>query len=95
MMGHLSVTPIMVKLAAGKNTPAHSLARCARFVRLATAVETTITPDEIETLLTRLLTMTQGKSFIFTPDMGDRFATVLEYMAVQVAAQHIMKDILG
>lgn len=93
-MGHVTVTPMMVKLAAGKNTPANSLARCARFVRLATAVETTITADEMETLLTRLLTMTRGKDFIFTPGIGDRFATVLEYMAVQVAAQDIMKEVL-
>jgi hypothetical protein len=93
-MAHMPITRMMVKLAAGKDTPAHSLAQCARFVRLATAIETTITPEEMETLLTRLQAMTRGRSFLFTPETGDRFATILEYMAVQVAAQDIMKEAL-
>ena len=90
-MDYAPITRTMVTLAAGKNSPAQALARCARFVRIVTAVETTITADEMDTLLTRLRTIVSGKHFIFTPEAGAQFATVLEFMAVQTAAQDILK----
>jgi hypothetical protein len=89
--GGMARVPAPAPVVVDASHTAWRMARLARFMRLATMFPVLVTGNKMDALLDNLSDICLGRSLLFSPEMGEHLAQVLDLLAAQIAQQDALK----